>query len=581
MRRMPASSASLIGALFGVFVGQRVPLAHGSSGCPFARCIQRRGHRPGALELAKERVHLFLGDAPPEGSSSGDFRDRSPGNRGFELGQPYLVSLLLAGGLCLGFAVHAASLAQHRKQARYVYLTLLSLLQGAYCVVTYGYFRETASSAALPWGRAICVVTPFITYFFGQLVVDVSTVRRPWMVRFQRVNLLLTSGFVAVVLVDALLGTKFALTGEVFTEPESRHVHRLMFAPLGHAYLAWVSAAFLLFAILLARAYRVRRELLPAVVGCVVYFAATIHDFGILTGVYDSYFMQHLGYFALVAGFWRVLAGSYDRSVEELNRVIGKLEQQKAQLLQSPALLQEQKLSAMGTLAAGVAHEINNPVHGIQNYAQLLRRGLADGSREHGFAAEIIAECQRITEIVRALLSFARAGQTSLVGSVLVDELVLDALKLISRSLDDDGIKVVTRIDPELPHLDASAQELQQVIVNLLTNARDALNERANTRRDAKCIEIRARATHQDSERRIIIDVRDTGTGMEPAVMARIFDPFFTTKEPGKGTGLGLCISHGIVANHGGILRCVSESGRGSCFTVDVPAPTSDARRAG
>lgn len=487
------------------------------------------------------------------------------------MGEPYFASLLLTAGICLGFAVHAASLALHRPRRRYVELMLLSLLQAAYCTITYYYFRETLPERALPWGRAICVVTPYITYVFGQLVIDVTDDRRRWLRRYQQVNLLLTTCFVAAVCADAWTGSKLALTGEVVTQLGSRHRHRLFFAPLGTLYLGWVSGAFTLFAVLLFRAYRTRSELLPVVIGCVAYFVATVLDFGILTGLHDFYFLQHFGFFALVTGFWRVLAGSYERSVDELQRVIRTLEQQKGRLLRSSALIQEQKLSAMGTLAAGVAHEINNPIQGIQNYAELLRRSIPQDRCEHAFVREIAAECARVTEIVRALLRFAREDQTILVGSVRVRELIDGTLKLTGRSLADDDIQVSTEIEDDLPALDAQAQQLQQVIMNLVTNARDALNERDAARRGPRRIEIRARRASRRGDGWLLIEVEDNGRGMEPAVLAHIFDPFFTTKNAEQGTGLGLSISHGIVAAHGGELRCRSRPGEGTRFRIEIP----------
>ncbi len=132
-------------------------------------------------------------------------------------------SLLLAAGVCVGFAIHAGTLVRSTNERRYAHLLALSLLEAIYCVVAHEYLRRTNPEEALPWGQSICVFTPFITYFFGQLTLDLSATRPAWLVSFQRVNLALTSLFSAAVLVDMFFCTSLALEPRLYTNLASAH----------------------------------------------------------------------------------------------------------------------------------------------------------------------------------------------------------------------------------------------------------------------------------------------------------------------------------------------------------------------
>jgi signal transduction histidine kinase len=487
--------------------------------------------------------------------------------------EAYFASLLLTGGVCLGFAVHGLLLSRQSRSRRYTCLTLLALLEAAYCVTTYGYFRQLEPARALPWGRAICVFTPFITYVFADLVMDLTgrwQDRPRWFRRYQAMNLVFTCAFAAQVALDGWKGTALVLTGVVNTDLASRHRHQLEFAPLGQAWLAWVSFSFILFAVLLVRAYRTRRYLLSMVVGCVAYFAATIFDFGILTGRYDAYFVQHFGFFALVIGCWWVLAGQYELSLHDLENAVTRLEEQRRRLLISAPLVHQHKLEGIGALAAGVAHEINNPVQGIMNYAALLSRRLTDPAMRE-FAAEILSECKRVTDIVRALLSFARADEKQL-GSASVRDAIDDVVRLLRASLKAEGIEVSVDAEADLPELHQGGARIKQVLMNLLTNARDALGSRSPRRAEEKRIHIAASTQLRGDEPWLVIELSDNGDGIEPGLLQRIFDPFFTTKPPGRGTGLGLALSQEFVTALGGRIECSTRRGEGTVFRVELPA---------
>jgi signal transduction histidine kinase len=235
-------------------------------------------------------------------------------------------------------------------------------------------------------------------------------------------------------------------------------------------------------------------------------------------------------------------------------------------------LRQQQRLESIGTLASGVAHEINNPVQGIMNYAELIAERSGDPALVSEFAGEIGDESQRVATIVRNLLAFSRQERESPYETADLAALVEDTLSLIRTVIRRDQIQLDVKIAAGLPALRCRTQQIQQVIMNLVTNARDALNERwKEDFGEHKRIELRAEAFERDARAWVRLSVEDRGGGIPAANLARIFDPFFTTKRNEQGTGLGLAVSQGIAHEHGGELRVESEEGVGSCFHLELP----------
>jgi len=232
-------------------------------------------------------------------------------------------------------------------------------------------------------------------------------------------------------------------------------------------------------------------------------------------------------------------------------------------------LRQQQKLEALGTLASGVAHEINNPITGIMNYAQLIADAGPPDSQTAGYAAEIVRETERVATIVRNLLQFARQEPHTASLARLTD-IVEHTLSLLRAVLRRDQIALTVDIPDDLPPIHCRSQQLQQVLMNLLTNARDALNARYPAYDPDKTITITARRlAERDGVLRLT--VADRGVGIPPELQERIFDPFFTTKPRDHGTGLGLSISHGIVREHRGQLTFETLPGGGTQFHLDLP----------
>jgi len=231
------------------------------------------------------------------------------------------------------------------------------------------------------------------------------------------------------------------------------------------------------------------------------------------------------------------------------------------------------RLATIGELAAGVAHEINNPVNGIINYAQLLVDKLAGGSREHDIAKRIIKEGDRISYIVRSLLSFSRQRKEGK-KEVHLEEILSESLALTGTHMRKDGIMLEMDIPSNLPRIFANPLQLQQVILNIISNARYALNQKYPSSNELKKFMIKAIKTTIDDMPYVRIEFTDHGTGIPAAIVGKVLNPFFSTKPEGQGTGLGLSISHGIISDHGG--RLSIESVEGEFTKVITTVPTSN-----
>ena len=235
------------------------------------------------------------------------------------------------------------------------------------------------------------------------------------------------------------------------------------------------------------------------------------------------------------------------------------------------------QLAAIGELAAGVAHEINNPINGIINYAQILLDNADDKYDEldMDFMSRIIKESERIAVIVGNLLSFARQ-RDDIVEDVSLKEIIEDSVSLLMHQFQKDGIHLEVEIPEDLPTISANPQQLQQVIVNLLTNASYALNQRYPESNSNKRLRINCHRQTANGKKYLRAIVTDWGVGIPQDIIDHIFDSLFTTKPPGKGTGLGLSISKGLVRDHQGFLSIESTPGGPTVATVDLPVGERD-----
>ncbi len=229
------------------------------------------------------------------------------------------------------------------------------------------------------------------------------------------------------------------------------------------------------------------------------------------------------------------------------------------------------KLAAIGELAAGVAHEINNPITGIINFAQILLDHYSFDSAGVEIVQKIIEEGERIASITKNLISFARED-ISLREPVDPAEIIYSSLALVSHQLKKDGIKMLTHISRESKLIIADFKKIQQVLLNLISNSRYALNRRYPSPEKAKIIEISCFCKKNVHGVRVCkIIVKDYGTGLPQSILDNIFEPFFSTKPPGEGTGLGLSISYGIVKEHEGDMYVNSIMDKFTEMIIELP----------
>jgi PAS domain S-box-containing protein len=221
---------------------------------------------------------------------------------------------------------------------------------------------------------------------------------------------------------------------------------------------------------------------------------------------------------------------------------------------------QTEKLTSLGLLAAGVAHEVNTPLAVISNYIQMLAKQMPDGDPRHTIIDKIVKQTFRASEIVNNLLNFSRTGSSEL-ADVDVNRVVEETLSLVAHPLKTSQIQVVKQLTEGIPAVRGSANKLQQVFLNLFLNARDAMPT-------GGMLEVRT-GSHNGS---VEIEVVDTGNGIPREYIHKIFDPFFTTKAGGRGTGLGLSVSYGIIKEHSGKIDVRSTPGRGTSFHLEFPA---------
>jgi two-component system, NtrC family, sensor kinase len=228
-------------------------------------------------------------------------------------------------------------------------------------------------------------------------------------------------------------------------------------------------------------------------------------------------------------------------------------------------VVRSEQLASVGFLAAGVAHEINNPLGGILAFTQILmQEHPQDEEDRRQCLAEIERSALRCKAVVESLLRFSRQTPNDQVGPVSANDVVRSALRLASYRMSLDGLQVVTTLAPSLPPVLGDAGQLEQVVLNLVTNAVDSVRE---VHRDTQG---RIEIATSVREGEVLLEVRDNGRGIAEGNLDKLFDPFFTTKEEGRGTGLGLAVTYAIVKEHGGHIAARTRLEGGAAFTVGL-----------
>lgn len=267
------------------------------------------------------------------------------------------------------------------------------------------------------------------------------------------------------------------------------------------------------------------------------------------------------------------LAAAFNIMVSSLKRMRLKLEEWAATLehkvkertedlvTMQKKVIQTQRLASVGKLAAGIAHEINNPLGGILVFSSLVLEEMEKNNPNRENLEEVIKQTMRCRDIVKGLLQFSRQEQVK-TDYVKVNEILNTTLGLIEKQALFHNIQVVRELQPTLPSILGDDSQLEQVFMNIILNAVQAMDE-AGT--------LTISTNHDQKYDLVMIEFSDTGCGISPELIDRVFDPFFTTKEVGKGTGLGLAIAYGIISKHQGRMSVQSKEGEGTTFTIKLP----------
>jgi two-component system, NtrC family, sensor kinase len=234
------------------------------------------------------------------------------------------------------------------------------------------------------------------------------------------------------------------------------------------------------------------------------------------------------------------------------------------------SMQQNEKLSSIGLLAAGVAHEVNTPLTGVSSYTQMLLGLIPETDPKHALLIKMQRQTERATNIVGNLLNFSRTGNAEEFSDVSLDRLLNDTLQLLEPQLRKTNIEVVKNYTNELPPMTGSPGKLQQVFTNLILNARDAMPDGGSL----------TLSTFTAENGEVVVTVEDTGEGIPAENIGKVFDPFFTTKGVGNGTGLGLAVSYGIVQEHAGLIEVQSTEGVGTVFRLTFPQSREQETRA-
>ncbi|MFH1435809.1 MAG: cache domain-containing protein [Pseudomonadota bacterium] len=242
-----------------------------------------------------------------------------------------------------------------------------------------------------------------------------------------------------------------------------------------------------------------------------------------------------------------------ERKVDERTRELREMHR---------GMVQSEKLASLGKLSAGIAHEINNPLGGVLIYAHLVLEDMKEDDPDRENVEKIIKETTRCKNIVKDLLDFARPKEPSK-DEVDINGLLEKSLSMIERQAQFRNITIVKSLAGDMPRITADADQLQQVFMNIVINSAESMDTKGD---------LTLKTYHDSMKGRVVIECSDTGCGIPDEHLDRIFEPFFTTKEVGKGTGLGLAVSYGIVTRHGGSITVESKAGKGTTFTVRLPS---------
>jgi two-component system NtrC family sensor kinase len=223
------------------------------------------------------------------------------------------------------------------------------------------------------------------------------------------------------------------------------------------------------------------------------------------------------------------------------------------------ALLQSEKLVAMGRLTSQIAHELNNPIYGIMNTLELLKTEIPPENKRRKILDLSLSEIQRLSEMLRNMLSFSKPEEEAR-KKIDLNNLLEGILLMMEKQMREANVKIVTQFDPEIPEILASTNQMRQVFLNMFKNAKEAMPKGGTLT-----------VKTETESNNVLVRIEDTGTGIPEEIRSKIFEAFFTTKQKVKGVGLGLSVCYGIIKDHGGEIRVDSEENKGTTFTISLP----------
>ena len=280
--------------------------------------------------------------------------------------------------------------------------------------------------------------------------------------------------------------------------------------------------------------------------------------------------------FGHVAGSFNHMTEALQQSRRELQELVQTLEQKVEERTRElraaeAEIAQGEKLASVGVMAAGFAHELNNPLTGVLTFTTLLRRKMPEGSEDAEDLDLVIRETRRCADIIKRLLNFARE-KVPVKGWFDLNNVIEETVRFVDHSATLQQITITTALDPTLPQIWGDADLIKQVVLNILVNAQQAIETQGSVQVETRPYIARTPAKPGvEPVPMVEVMVHDTGCGISADKLQRIFDPFYTSKEVGKGTGLGLSVSYGIVKAHGGRINVESVVGEGSTFHILLP----------
>ena len=445
--------------------------------------------------------------------------------------------------------------------------SLLCLSAGFYNIFSAGLYNSLSIEQGIIWQRLQLNIVGIISVFFVWFISVFTEQKNNRIVKISAVWYLL------ILIASFILKPEFTIS---VLKPAIKHVHFFDIleityyeTEIGLVYLLETVSMAILYVYLLVVSvrYYLRSKshiFLTVIIGIFAFFFGVANDILVGLQFYSFIYVSEYAYFAIIMSMAYVLLNKFvnvQTAFEDLNSKLEHKVQERTKENENlhDKLHQSEKMAAVGQLAGGVAHEINNPMTIILGYAQIVLKKIKPDDQMSKPLLAIEKEAIRCKKLIDNLLTFSRASKM-VKQSVSVNKAIKEAIILVETQAKVKNVEIAANYEENLPDMMIDVNQIQQIMINLCNNAIDAMPQggaiKINTAQDEKFIKI---------------TVADTGTGISDENKKKLFEPFFTTKEVGKGTGLGLSICYELANKHGGDIAVESEVGKGTTFTVRLP----------